>query len=204
MKLQKLTPLLACLLLLSACSNAADPKETDTPASDNRGTSTSAPVSPGLEAQGLADLDVHQLIDTLDALPVAERSSDYMASIRPNELLVTDAEGTERSLPIEGDEFYLSFAPFVDKTHECYYHSLTTCKGELSKTPIHVLIVDTAGKTVVDEDVTTFDNGFYGVWLPRDLKGTLTVTTEDGLTGSVGVSTAKEDDKTCETTLQLS
>lgn len=67
-------------------------------------------------------------------------------------------------------------APYVDQTHECFNHSLTTCKGELASKAMQVRIVDEHGKVLVDETRTTFENGFVGFWLPRDIKGTLRVT----------------------------
>ncbi|MDP9822944.1 hypothetical protein J2S59_002753 [Nocardioides massiliensis] len=69
------------------------------------------------------------------------------------------------------DRFYLAVAPYVDQTHECFYHSLTTCLGELDSADVRVKIVDEANDEVlVDEVRTTFDNGFLGFWLPRDIE----------------------------------
>jgi len=107
----------------------------------------------------------------------------------------------EVALPLEDNEFYLSIAPYVDQTHECYYHSLTTCRGELANEDISVRIIDDSGAVLVDEQVTTFDNGFVGFWLPRDIEGTVEVT-HDGRTGQRDFSTS-EDGATCLTTLQL-
>ena len=108
----------------------------------------------------------------------------------------------ETSVPLSGaNEFYLSIAPFASQTHDCYFHSLATCKGELANTSVHVTITDAAGATLVDADATTYANGFVGFWLPRDISGTVTVTV-DGKTGSVPFATGAED-ATCLTTLQV-
>lgn len=65
-------------------------------------------------------------------------------------------------------------------------------------------ITDNAsGDVIIDEDATTHDNGFYGVWLPKGIEATLTVTAE-GLSGTAVVSTKNTDDLTCLATLQLS
>ncbi|GMA34464.1 CueP family metal-binding protein [Demequina litorisediminis] len=67
------------------------------------------------------------------------------------------------------DAFYVSLAPYVDTTHECYFHSLTTCTGEMQGEDIDVTVTDVeTGEVLVDEAMTTFDNGFVGLWLPRD------------------------------------
>lgn len=124
-----------------------------------------------------------------------------MASVRPGELLVS-AGGEEFSLGVPEDRFYLSVAPYVDRTHDCFHHSLTTCTGELASTDVQVQIVDkTNDKVLVDETLTTFQNGFTGFWLPRNIDGTLWVT-YDGKTGAIDFAT-DQDAPTCLTTLQL-
>ncbi|MCK0111758.1 CueP family metal-binding protein [Ornithinimicrobium sp. F0845] len=153
-----------------------------------------------LSSHALAGMEVTEIIEHLDQLDVEDRPADLMASVRVDELQLS--AGTEQlSLDLPEDRFYLSFAPYVNQTHECYYHSLTTCRGELSNEDVQVTVTNDAGEVVVDEELTTFDNGFVGLWLPRNLQGTLRVSAEDG-TGQVPVSTGT-DDPTCLTTIQL-
>lgn len=151
----------------------------------------------------VADLEVLapvDVVDALEALPPAARPTDYTVSVRPAALLVTDADG-ERELPLPSDVFYLSVAPYVDSTHECFFHSLTTCLGELADEELTVTVVTDDGEVLVDEARRTAANGFLGLWLPRDVRGTLTVTSE-GRTASTAFGTG-DDDPTCLTTLQL-
>lgn len=171
---------------------------------------TQAPAEPAsatgtfLNDHDLAGLDAPEIIERLDTMLLADRPQDLMASIRPDEVLLTDAQEREVVLPMPEDRFYLSFAPYQSQTHDCYFHSLTTCTGELQNTNIHVTVVDNqTGETVVDETRRTYDNGFLGLWLPRDLDATLTVET-NGLTASTPISTSTAEDPTCLTTLQLS
>ncbi|NLG23287.1 MAG: hypothetical protein GX555_17850 [Actinomycetales bacterium] len=181
-------------LLLTGCSaepEAAGPVETRTTAADDA----------LLSAHGLPGLDARAVIEQLDATPVAERSTELMASIRPDTLVISDASGAETSLPLPADEFYVSIAPFVDQTHECFFHSLTTCRGELANEVIDVEVIDDAGTVLVDEALTTFDNGFVGLWLPRDISGTITLE-HDGRSVTAPIATGP-DDPTCVTTLQL-
>ena len=156
-----------------------------------------------LAAQGLTGMDAVEIIEKLDTQPVADRPTDLIASIRPDELVLIDGSGREGSLPMPGDKFYMSFAPYFTQTHPCHFHSLTTCTAEIQDTDIEVLIVDNAtGEALVDETMRTFDNGFVGVWLPRNVEVTLTVTLE-GKTGSDVFATSQPDDGTCLTTIQL-
>lgn len=154
-----------------------------------------------LTRYGLAGMGTVEIIDHLDRLGRAERPAELMASVRPDELLVASGEG-EVALPVPDDQFYLSVAPYVDHTHECFYHSLTTCTGELASEDVQVQIVDEADGTVlVDETRTTFENGFVGFWLPTGIDGTLRIT-HDGKVGEVDFAT-DDDAPTCLTTLQL-
>lgn len=186
---------LAAVTLLAGCSAT----ETTTAPTG----SAASTADDGLLAEhGLTGLAAKELIEKLDTMPVSERPTNLIASIRPNEILLSDQQ-REVSVPMPADEFYVSFAPYLTQTHDCHFHSLTTCKGELSNADVHVTVVDNAtGETLVDEDATTFDNGFLGVWLPRDIDAKLTVD-HDGRTASVPLSTSADDDATCVTTLQL-
>lgn len=153
-----------------------------------------------LSAHGLAGKQAAQIIDHLDRLGGDDRPDDLMASVRPDELLLSDDE-SEVALPMPDDRFYLSVAPYVAQTHDCFFHSLTTCQGELTGEDIQVTIIDSAGEVLVDEQVTTFENGFAGFWLPRDVRGTIQVT-RDGLTAESDFST-DDDSPSCMTTLKL-
>lgn len=201
-----LTALLATAVALTGCSNeepgAAQSGATEPNSAQSADQSSSADTI--LADHGLATADARQVIDTLDAQPVAERPSDLIASVRPGQLQLSDDQGREASLPLPDDAFYLSVAPYVSQTHECHFHSLTTCKGELGDTPVHVTVTDRdTGQVVVDEVLTTFDNGFVGLWLPRGIEATLTIST-DGRSATTAISTSGDEDPTCLTTLQLS
>lgn len=151
----------------------------------------------------LAGLDVQQIIEQLDTMPITDRSNDLIASVRPDELILSDGQQRETSIAIPDDEFYLSIAPYETQTHDCYYHSLTTCVGELQNTEVSVNVEDAGtGETLIDATLTTFDNGFLGLWLPRGIEATLSVDV-DGVTASMPISTMKSEDPTCITTLQL-
>lgn len=175
-------------LTLAGCS-APDAATPDTPGTDL------------LASHNLTDMSAREIVDTLDRMNVSDRPADLIASVQPDALVLTD-NVTEVSLDMPDDVTYVSVAPFVSQTHECFYHSLTTCRGELSAQQIEVRFIDDAtGDVILEETTTTFDNGFAGFWLPRNLSGTIEVT-YDGKTGETPFSTAN-DAATCITTLQL-
>lgn len=156
-----------------------------------------------LREHGFADADAHEIIDQLEALPVAERPQNLIASVTATSLQLRDDAGREAELPLPQDQFYLSVAPFVETTHECVFHSLTTCRGELRSREISVSVVDSSSGEILEEGTrTSHDNGFLGFWLPRGITAELTCTLEDD-TGVASISTQAEDDLTCLTSLQL-
>ncbi|WP_431836544.1 CueP family metal-binding protein [Cellulomonas sp. Y8] len=174
-------------LVLAGCASTPEPP----PAPE----STSA-------VEQWAALEATELIDQLEALPLDERPRDVLASVRQDEVVVSAADGSrEVSVPIQ-DGHYLSIAPYLDRTHDCFFHSLTTCTGEMGNEELTVRIVDDrTGEVYVDETARANDNGFIGFWLPRDVAATVTVTGVGG-TAEASVQTGAED-LTCLTSLQL-
>lgn len=170
--------------------SAAATAETDAPASGDTSF---------LEPLGLAGSDARAIVDALDRTS-DDRDAGIAGSVRPDHILFSTADGGEFTVPIE-DDFYVSIAPFVEGTHECFFHNLATCQGELVGEDLDVRITTADGEVLVDETVTTFDNGFVGFWLPRDVEGTIEVTWgEKSVTAPLATG---PDDPTCVTTLQL-
>lgn len=202
MTLKRLAPLAVLLAVtMTGCAGDTSDSGTEDPGTAASGSASgSGEESAMLAEHGLDGMDTVEVIDHLDRLGGEDRPDDLMASVRPDEVVVASAE-QETSLQVPEDKFYLSVAPYVDRTHECFYHSLTTCQGELVAEDVDVEIVDTEGNVLVDEARTTFENGFVGFWLPRDIEGTLRVT-HDGKAGEIDFATDDEA-PTCVTTLQL-
>lgn len=204
--------LTASWLTLTACG-ATQPGQADqSPSGQNQGgqnqsgqnqaESSQVAAAEIVDRYGLADMDARGVIEHLDTMPVAERPATLLASVQPTELVLTDtAGGSIATLPMPDEHFYLAVAPYEDQTHDCLFHSLTTCLGEMAGEPVDITVTDEAGQTVVDETRTAYDNGFVGLWLPRDLTGTLTVE-HDGKSSTVPIATG-DDDLTCLTTAHL-
>ncbi len=185
---------LALVLALAGCTSSEPEARV---ADELVSPSASAPA----DLDALAALGARELVASLEATPAAERRTDLTASVRPDGVLLSSADG-EVTVPAPDGQHYLSVAPYVDGTHDCYFHSLTTCTGELGGEEVEVRIVDDAsGEVYVDESTTLHDNGFTGFWLPSDVTATVTVTSADG-TGTATVSTGPED-LTCLTSLRL-
>lgn len=178
-------------LVLTGC--VAAPDDSTQQASAEHGTL--------LAEHGLSGMTAKQIIDRLDAMPIAERPADLFASIRPDNLLLSDGGEREVLIPMPDNEFYVSMSPFVMQTHDCFFHSLTTCLGELQGQEIDVNITDSDGVELIDGTYRTFGNGFLGFWLPRNIDTTITLEFE-GKSVTAPLSTS-DADPTCVTTLQL-
>lgn len=181
----------AVALMLTSCA-PADPQI------QGSATATDAGL---LVDFGLDGMDTAGIIDHLDRLDTAQRPTDLMASVRQDELLLSDG-AQELTLDLPEDRSYLSIAPYLSQTHECFFHSLTTCLGELGNKSISVKITDGAtGETLVEEQTETFSNGFAGYWIPDNVQGTIEISYA-GHSGSADFSTS-DDGATCITDLRL-
>lgn len=147
--------------------------------------------------------DPKKLIESLDALPLSERPDDLIASVLPNGVQLQPGQADETFLPVESNDFYLSIAPYVSQTHPCSFHSLTTCVGEMQNTSVELSITDAkTGEAVLAEQRKTADNGFVGVWLPRNGEFKVSIKSDQGIAEQL--VTTGENDPTCLTTMQLS
>ena len=190
---------LAAVVALSACSTP-QVAQAPSPAASAAGTTVAAGDAAALlSAQGLDGKSGREVVEALDQLD-AQRPLPLAASVRYDEVLFSDGS-IEASMPLDGDEFYLSIAPYETTTHECYFHNLGTCRGELAEADVKVTITTDSGEVLVDEDATTYANGFVGFWIPKDVAGTVVVT-KDGKRAESRFSSDAEG-PTCLTTLQL-
>ncbi|MCQ6276297.1 CueP family metal-binding protein [Bacillus sp. V3B] len=123
------------------------------------------------------------------------------ASITSQQLIVTDSGESQLTYDLPEDEFFVSIAPYVEKTHPCAVHSLTGCRGEMVGEEFSVYIEDTEGNLILDQTLKSQSNGFIDLWVPRDKAYRVTIA-HDGKTVESEFSTF-ESDNTCITTMQL-
>ncbi|MFZ3069894.1 MAG: CueP family metal-binding protein [Anaerolineaceae bacterium] len=152
-----------------------------------------------LEKYGLQGLDTKEIVYRLDSS--VDESADLQASITGEQLTLSDSESTI-NIDLPKDSFYLSFAPYLETTHPCAFHSLSSCRGELVNKAVHVTIAESNGNVLVDSDLTTMANGFIGVWLPRDVDATVQVD-YSGKTAESAISTFADSDTCLTTPLKL-
>lgn len=152
-----------------------------------------------LEKYGLKGLSVEEIVNNLDS---TKSDPGGLAASITGEYLILYDNSEEIKLALPEDKFYLSFAPYITQTHPCATHSLSSCQGELVNQTVNVIITDGKGNEIINSDMTTMENGFVGVWLPRNVDATVKVL-YNGLT-TQATFTTYSGSNTCLTTLQLS
>lgn len=177
------------IVFLAACG---DENETVSQEIDNKGV-----VPPTETISKSQTEDVKGLVAEYSA----NKATDEKASITSTQLIVTDANNNKVTYELPEDEFFVSIAPYITETHPCTDHSLTGCQGELVQKEINVFIENEKGEVVVDETMTTLENGFIDLWLPRN-EVFIVELSYDGksVTGDL---TTFDEDGTCITTLQF-
>lgn len=193
-------------LWIAACAAALALSGCATSPSVSQGQTSEQPAPASIEQTlaglGLTASDPEALVEGLESLPVAERPAGFNVSVLPTEVRLQPGTPEEQAVPLAGDEFYLSLAPYQTQTHPCEFHVPTSCIGEMQAADVQLRITDLAtGEIVFDGSRQTEDNGFVGLWLPRDGEFRIEVTA-NGVSGEQTVRTG-DTDPTCITTLQL-
>jgi len=190
-------------LLGSAALIACTPQDQPTSSTASATAGTAEDLDPKarqlLSRHGIQATTAEEAVTALDRVP-QPRPLALTGSVGYDQVVLAD-DTDQVTVPLGGGQFYLSAAPYRTYTHECYHHNLGGCQGELTDTPIHLTVTTDTGQVLVDEDTTTYANGFTGYWIPRNLTGTVTITAE-GVTASTPFDSGP-DGPTCLTTLHL-
>ncbi|WP_040948997.1 CueP family metal-binding protein [Gorillibacterium massiliense] len=141
--------------------------------------------------------DIKQLVQDFSSGKQKAKS----ASITSNQLIVTRSGSRSVTYELPTNEFFLSIAPYVEKTHPCATHNLVSCRGEMVNEEFKVFIEDIEGNVLIDRSMKSQENGFIDLWLPRDKKYNVTVE-QNGKIAKSEISTFDNDD-TCITTMHL-
>lgn len=153
-----------------------------------------------LKKYDLAGLSVKDMVNKLDSITNEKDGLD--ASITGTRLILHDND-KEYDLKLPSNEFYLSFAPYINEIHPCQTHNLVSCRGELFNKELNVSIVEKDGTVITSQKVKSMSSGFIGIWLPRDIEATLTIS-YNGLSVTKTITTYAKSDTCITTPLKLS
>ncbi|HRO93987.1 CueP family metal-binding protein [Citricoccus sp.] len=100
-----------------------------------------------LNTHGLQATTAENAVTALDQLP-QPRPLALTGSVGYDQVVFAD-DTDQVTVPLTGGQFYLSAAPYRTQTHECYYHNLGGCQGELTDTPIHLTVTTETGQILL-------------------------------------------------------
>jgi len=144
-------------------------------------------------------------IDGKTAMAVANKwhmdKIDVVTFVTPDKVNFKFNDGETISILLPDDEMIVSIAPYINKTHTCTTHYISSCDAELKNTNIKILAVTAGGKTLINKTMKTAPTGFLDLWLPRNQDINITVSAKGK--SATGRIFTNRDSKTCETTLKL-
>lgn len=154
---------------------------------------------PLLEAYDLNAKSTKQLVEYLENK--LDEPYGLNASINSESLIIKDNRDQVK-INLDEDLFYLSMAPYFNQTHPCGIHSLITCRGELNNETFKVKITDaTTNEVIMNKSMTSYNNGFIGVWLPKDKTFNIEIE-KDGYNVNTTIETSSGSN-TCLTTIKF-
>jgi len=152
-----------------------------------------------LKQLNIESKDIKEIVNNLDQR--IDEPINVGARITGEKLYLYDKD-KEYSLDLPKDAFFVSIAPYINDVHPCTIHNLVSCRGEIFNQAMKIRVVDENNQIIIDEIKTTQDNGFIGLWLPKDINATLKVE-YDGLVVEFPISTYSQSDTCITTPLKL-
>jgi len=144
-------------------------------------------------------------IDGKTAVAIANKwhmnKIDIVTFVTPDSVNFKFKDGQMINIPLPDDIMMVSIAPYIENTHTCATHYISSCDAELKNTNIKVIAVTEGGKTLINKTMKTAPTGFLDLWLPRNQVINITVSAK-GKSATRKIFTNR-DSKTCETTLKL-
>lgn len=157
-------------------------------------------------AHANADAPSPAALEGLDARAAVEVANAWKGNgvtsyADAEEVVFAFPDGAEVRIPMPADAFFVSVAPYVDRTHPCTTHYMSGCQGELVDVAFQVRATLSDGTVVLDDTVRTGANGFLDLWLPRDQAIVLSVSASGYAADAI--LTTGADSPTCITTVRL-
>lgn len=144
-------------------------------------------------------------IDGKKAVAIANKwhmdKIDVVTFVTPEKVTFKFKDGQMISVPLPDDVMMVSIAPYINKTHECSTHYMSSCDAEMKSTKVKIVAVTAGGKTLINKTMKTAPTGFLDLWLPRNQAINITVSAKGKR--ATGKIFTNRDSKTCETTLKL-
>lgn len=143
--------------------------------------------------------------DALQSISLANQTKSSERGIKSfvnsQEVVFQFPGGDMKKIRLPEDKMMVAIAPYKKRTHDCATHYFSSCQAELIKETFLVRAVDREGHVLIDQSMTTLQNGFFELWLPRNR--TIMLTVREGDLKAEGQIDTFSNSLTCVTTLQL-
>lgn len=113
------------------------------------------------------NLDPSNVSALIEQLENESFPNSLSASITDQQVLIYYQNETYE-IDIHDSLLYVSFAPYLTYTHDCFRHSLTGCQGEMVNQNMVVKIYDDSLQLLDTKTVNTGKDGFIGLFLERN------------------------------------
>ena len=187
----------AFVVVLTACSGRGK-AAASAPTSDRKPAETLSRNN-GPAVSDLSGLGAREALALANKWKTTEKGVTTFVDTRKVSFELPD--GKKTSIPLPDAKMVVAIAPYVNSTHPCKVHYMSGCQGEMVNTPVKVYGKTADGLVVVDDTITTMENGFFELWLARDLEIQLTIEYEGKRASQV--ITTNTDSNTCITTMRL-
>lgn len=144
-------------------------------------------------------------VDGKKAMEIANKwrmkKIDIVTFVTPDTVNFKFKDGETISIPVPNDMMIVSIAPYINKTHECATHYMSSCDAELKNEDMKITAANAGGKIFINKIMKTGPTGFLDLWLPRNQEITIVVSAKGKK--ATGKIYTYRNSKTCETTLKL-
>jgi hypothetical protein len=144
-------------------------------------------------------------VDGKKAMEIANKwrlkKIDIVTFVTPDTVNFKFKDGEAISIPVPDDVMIVSIAPYINKTHECATHYMSSCDAELKNEDMKITAFTAGGKILINKTMKTGPTGFLDLWLPRNQVIDIAVSAK-GKNATGKIYTCRNS-KTCDTTLKL-
>ena len=151
------------------------------------------------------DFEMLEKLDTKNAITFANEwhfnASKIITYVNTQQVVFEFPDGRIIKKDLPKDSMYIAIAPYINSTHTCSTHYISSCDGEMKNEFVKVIIKENNNNIIFNSLVKTMKNGFFELWLPRNNDFSLHID-YNSMVGEETLLT-NENSKTCVTTIQL-
>lgn len=147
----------------------------------------------------IRSLDPIEAVDVLNEW--RDTKPEILSYINADNIVISFPDNEIVELELPEDKMFVAIAPYVDETHQCYFHYFSSCMAEMKSKSFTIELIDNNTNSSVSKEVNSLNNGFFELWLDRNKKYEIFVKYSNK-TGNDTINTFSKS-RTCITTVHL-